>query len=68
MRRLAQKIHETQKLAARVPVPAPSLETQIAILHEIITALIEVVGPAAVQAKLDARRAARAVQPKKGSK
>jgi hypothetical protein len=67
MRKLAQKIHETQKQAAAVPV-APPLETQIAILHEIITALIEVVGPAAVQAKLDARRAARAVQPKKGSK
>jgi hypothetical protein len=66
MRRLAHKIHEMQKQAA--PQAAPPLETQVAILHEIITALIEVVGPAAVQARLDGRRAARAVQPKKGSK
>lgn len=76
MKKLAHKIHDTQTQAvaraaqrATAPPSPPPLEQQIAILNEVIGALVDVVGPATIQARLDARRAARAAQPpKKGAK
>jgi hypothetical protein len=65
MRKLAHKIHETQKQAAVAP---PSLEQQIAVLNEVLGALVDVVGPTTVQARLDARRLARQSIPAKGKK